>query len=352
MGDIADELEATVRAAAASGKKLSIVAGGSKSFVGRNVSGERLDVSGHCGILDYQPAELVLTVRAGTKLTEIAQCLEERQQMLPFEPPDFDGKATIGGTLACDMSGPARPWRGSVRDVTLGVTLINGRGQRLRFGGQVLKNVAGYDVSRLQAGAMGTLGVMTEITLRLLPTPAATATVFCEMDSRAAIKRMNELARLPLPISGAAWLGGSLYLRLEGAERAVTGALGKVGPEFQPGDESIWMRIREQSLTFFEGNASLWRFSVASNAGHRIEDQSWLFDWGGAQRWLRGEFEMKYLESLANDLGGQVSLYRHGDRAGEVFHTQAPAMRNLQLRLKNSFDPHGILNAGRMYHGI
>ena len=352
MGDIADDLAATVSAAAASGRKLSIIAGGSKSFVGRSVVGERLDVSGHSGILDYLPAELVLTARAGTRLSDITQCLEERKQMLPFEPPDFDGKATIGGTLACDISGPARPWRGSIRDATLGVTLINGKGQRLRFGGQVLKNVAGYDVSRLQGGALGTLGVMTEITLRVLPKPAASATVCCELDSDAAIKRMNEFSRMPLPMSGAAWLGGNLYLRLEGAERAVSTALAKVQPEFRPGDESIWLRIREQSLTFFAGNASLWRFSVASNAGHRLADQSWLFDWGGAQRWLRGEFDARYLESLASDMGGQVSRYRHGDRSGEVFHTQSPAMRNLHVRLKKSFDPHGILNAGRLYQGV
>lgn len=352
MGDIAAELEATVRAAAASGTKLSIVAGGSKSFLGRDVAGECLDVSGHSGILDYQPAELVLTARAGTTLTEIAQCLEDCGQMLPFEPPVFDGKATIGGTLACDAAGPARPWRGSVRDATLGVTLINGRGERLRFGGQVLKNVAGYDVSRLQAGAMGTLGVMTEVTVRLLPIPAATATLVREMDAAAAIRRMNEMTRTPLPISAAAWLDGKLYMRLEGAERAVAGARGKLEADFDSGDESIWRHIREQSLEFFKGSTPLWRFSVASNSGHRNADEPWLLDWGGAQRWLRGEFDAQYLESLACDLGGQVSLYRHGDRSGEVFHPQVPAMRNVQMRLKKSFDPHGIFNVGRMYDGI
>lgn len=349
MSDISKELVEAVRTAATEGTRLAIVGGGSKSFIGRESCGEPLQVAGHAGITDYQPSELVITARAGTSIATISQTLEENGQVLPFEAPLYQGKATLAGTLACNIAGPARPWKGSVRDATLGVRLINGRGEHLTFGGQVLKNVAGYDVSRLQAGAMGTLGLMTEISLRVLPKPAATATLVSAMAAHDAILKMNELMGQACPLSGAAWIDYKLYLRLEGTERAIDAAMKKIAADSTMKSHSIWQDIREQSLEFFAGELPTWRFSVDSNARHRMANQDWLIDWGGAQRWIRGNYDKSELETMAHDMGGHVSLFRHGDRKNDVFHTMAPPMQKLQLNLKNAFDPNGILNPGRMY---
>ena len=349
MSDISKKLVEAVRAAATKGTKLAITGGGSKIFIGREISAEPLPVAGHSGILDYQPSELVLTARAGTSLATITQTLQANDQIIPFEAPVYKSKATLGGTLACNISGPARPWRGSARDATLGLRLINGKGEHLKFGGQVLKNVAGYDVSRLQSGAMGTLGVITEISFRVMPKPAASVTLTSEMAAPDAILHINQLMQRPWPLSGAAWVADKLYLRFEGAERAIEGAIRQLGADSETEFHPIWESIREQSLDFFSADLPTWRFSVDAKASHSMATQPWLIDWGGAQRWLRGSFDKSKLETLAHEMGGHVSLYQHGNRTGEVFHTLAPSMQKLQRNLKNAFDPKGILNPGRMY---
>lgn len=349
MRDMTQELVDRVKQASAQGTKLRIVGGGSKDFMGRETQGDPVSLAEHGGIVSYQPIELVLTARAGTPLTDIEAALAEHNQMLAFEPPLFNGKATLGGTLACHLSGASRPWSGSIRDHVLGIRLINGRAEHLRFGGQVMKNVAGYDVSRMQAGAMGTLGMITEVSLKVMPKPAATLTLCQEMTASQAISEMNRLAGQAKPLTGACWLEGKLYLRLAGAASAVDSTVRQwSGTVLEEGD-AFWRALVEQQLPYFAGDAPLWRFSVNSHAQHVLPEQAWLLDWGGSQRWLRGDFATEQLEALAEGAGGQVSRYRGGHRRQEVFHTQPQALRQLHQRLKQALDPNGIFNPGRLY---
>jgi len=348
MNDLAPQLVERVRAASADRTPLCIVGGGSKAgMLGRTTAGARLDIGSHSGIVSYQPGELVLTARAGTRLAEIETVLAERGQALSFEPPHFGPGATLGGTLACNLSGPARPWSGAMRDMVLGVRLINGKGEHLRFGGQVMKNVAGYDLSRLQAGAMGTLGVVTEISLKVLPRPRASLTLVEEMDEGAAILKMNQLAGRPWPLTGAAWTDGRLHLRLAGEPEAITAA--RVGLEpAEIGEEGFWTELREQRLAFFQGEVPVWRLSVPSARPPLRPGAATLIDWGGALRWSRGG-EPEDMQSLAGRAGGHAILFRGGDRAGEIRQRLPAPLRALHSRLKAAFDPAGILNPGCLY---
>lgn len=349
MADQSKQLQDQILAARKAGTKLNITGGNSKTFMGRVAEGEPLVVGDHTGIVNYQPVELVLTARAGTRLDDIDAALAEHNQMLYSEPPRFGGAATLGGTLACNQSGPARPWTGSIRDQVLGIRLLNGAGEHLRFGGQVMKNVAGYDVSRLQAGAMGTLGVITEVSLKVLPRPAATVTLVQDMPLEDVIGFMNARAAEPKPLTAACWLDGKLYLRLSGARSAVDATADKWQGELWEQGDAFWQQLREQELDFFQGDAPLWRFSVKSTAANPGLDGPWLVDWAGAQRWYRGDASLADMEALATAAGGQVSLYRGGDRHGEVMHRQPEALKKIQQRLKRSFDPDALFNPGRLY---
>jgi glycolate oxidase len=327
-----------------------ITAGGSKrQLAGRDCDALALDVSGHRGIVEYQPTELVITARAGTPLTVLADALAEHNQQLPFEPPLFSGKATLGGTLACNLSGPARPWRGSIRDHVLGVSLINGRCEFLKFGGKVMKNVAGYDVSRLQAGALGTLGVLCDISLRVAPLPEQTITLCYAMSATEAIDCMNRRAAEPKPLSAACWLDGQLYLRLSGAASAVQSTAAQWGGDVLTPEQAPWEGLREMSLPCFAGEAPLWRFSLQSSAPLREGFGPTLIDWGGAQRWVRGEHSWRLVQQAAAAAGGHVTLFRGGNRRAEVRTTLSVVEQRLQQRLKRAFDPDGILNPGRLY---
>lgn len=347
--DISHELIERVKQASTDGIALKIVGGGSKDFMGRQTEGEPVNLAEHSGIVSYEPIELVLTARAGTPLVDINSALAEHNQRLAFEPPLFDGQATLGGTLACHLSGPGRPWNGSIRDHVLGIRLINGRAEELRFGGQVMKNVAGYDVSRMQAGAMGTLGIISEISLKIMPQPVATITLKREMSAAHAIEEMNRLAGQSKPLTAACWFDNYLYLRLEGSRSAVDSTVSHWQGTTLEDDNNLWAQLREHQLDYFSGDAPLWRFSVNSNAQHFLPEEDWLLDWGGSQRWLRGDFVVDELQALAERAGGQVSRYRGGDRLQDVFHTQPPALRQLHQRLKHAFDPSGIFNPGRLY---
>ena len=349
MTDISQELIARVMQASHDGTALQIMGGGSKQFMGREPIGDPISLSEHKGILSYEPIELVLTARAGTSITQINSALAEHNQCLAFEPPTFDGQATLGGTLACHLSGPARPWSGSIRDHVLGIRLINGHAEELRFGGQVMKNVAGYDVSRMQAGAMGTLGIITEVSLKVMPKPAATVTIKQEMDAATAIETMNRLSGKSKPLTGACWFDNHLYLRLAGARSAVDSTVNQWQGAILEDTNTFWSMLREQQLDYFLNASSLWRFSVKSSAAHMLPEEDWLIDWGGSQRWLRGDFTVDKLEALAEAAGGQVSLYRGGDRSQEVFHTQPEALQKLHQRLKHAFDPNGVFNPNRLY---
>lgn len=360
MPDISAQLVEAVKSAHANKTPLNICGFGSKAFLGRQPSGETLCVTEHSGIVNYQPVELVITVRAGTSLSEIQLALDEHGQTLTFEPPSFAEKgsseqASIGGTLAANISGPARPWSGSIRDMVLGTRLINGLGEQLRFGGEVIKNVAGYDASRLQAGAMGTLGVLTEISLKVLPKHAASVTLVAQLDSDQAVVTMNQLAGEAKPLWGACWMAGKLFVRYSGSNAAVENtARAWHGTQLEADDaDDFWSDLANHRLSFFAGEQPLWRFSVNSAAAVSSPsdtlDPDYSIDWGGSQRWLRGDFDAVELEGMAKKMGGQVTLYKGGNRRGEVFHTMPDPMRELQRRVKKSFDPKGLFNPGRLY---
>ena len=354
MADISQQLIDDVKNAAKSGTGLNIVGRGTKDFMGRTPTGKVLSVERHSGIVEYRPVELVITARAGTSLKEIVATLNENDQMLAFEPPTFAGRGSIGGTLACNLSGPARPWSGSVRDSLLGVRLINGAGEHLTFGGQVMKNVAGYDVSKLQAGAMGVLGVITEMSLKVVPKPAANATGVQKMEISEAIEAMNRYAGKHSSLTGACWLDHKLYLRFSGAQSAVKQASETCKGQVLEGGDEFWRALQEMRLDFFNRSGTLWRFSLKSTGTHFRAHEEWLIDLAGAQRWLRtapdlDEPERASLERAAGDANGQVMQFRGGDRSNEVFHTQSDTAKKIHQRLKSAFDPDGLFNRGRLY---
>ena len=349
--DCAESLQEAVRVAAQTGRPLCLTGGGSKAFYGRPGTGEPLDVAGHRGVVDYQPSELVLTARGGTPLDDVEAVLRESAQMLAFEPPHFGPAATLGGTVACGISGPRRPYAGALRDFVLGVTVIDGRGRVLRFGGQVMKNVAGYDASRLMAGALGTLGVLLEVSLKVLPLSAAELTLAQEVDAGQALPTMCRLGREALPVTGCCHDGERLYLRLSGAASAVRAAHSRIGGEHIVDADALWHRLREHQHGFFAGPEPLWRLSVPAATPLPSLPGKWLLDWGGAQRWLRSTAAPHRIREAAARAGGHATLFRGGDR-DEVFAPLAPALAALHRRLKSSFDPHGVLNPQRMYAAL
>ena len=350
--DLTGPLCDRVMAAAGDGTPLAVTGGGTKDFLGRMTQAAPLDVSGHRGIVTYEPTELVLSARGGTPLAEVNAALDEQGQVLAFEPPAFGEAATIGGTIATGLSGPARPYAGAARDFVLGTRVLNGRGEVLRFGGEVMKNVAGYDVSRLMTGAWGTLGVLLEVSLKVLPRAAAVRTVAFEMRAREAVERCNAWAARPLPVTGACHDGERLYVRLAGTGGGVAAAAGALGGETVDGDE-FWTALREQTLPFFtRSGPPLWRVSVPPGTAMTDAGGDALVDWGGALRWLRTDASAKDVRAAAARAGGHATLFRGGDRTGATFHPLAPAVRKLHERIKAAFDPAGIFNPGRMYEDL
>ena len=266
MGTI-ERFQERVRAAAADGQPLCIRGGGSKHWYGGVPQGAILDTREHAGIVDYEPTELVITARCGTPLAEIEALLARHKQMLAFEPPHFGPDATVGGTVAAGLCGPRRATSGSTRDFVLGARLLDGKGDVLSFGGKVMKNVAGYDVSRMLAGSLGTLGLLLDVSLKVLPRPFAETTLRFEMGEIEAIRRLNEWGGQPLPLSGSAWCDGVLALRLSGAEAAVDAAVRSLGGATLPDAAAFWTDVREQRHAFFAGDGPLWRLSVPSTTG-------------------------------------------------------------------------------------
>jgi len=337
-----------IRSAHAANTPLVIQGGGSKTFYGNADEGEVLSTRALTGVVDYQPKELVLTARAGTPLAEIEALLAEQNQMLAFEPPHFGDAATLGGSIAAGLSGPRRPYAGAARDCVLGVRLIDGTGQPLRFGGQVIKNVAGYDVSRLMVGALGTLGLITEVSLKVLPQPALETTLQFELDEAAAIGRMNQWAGQPLPLSASSWHAGLLTLRLSGAASAVRAAQARLGGEPLQDAGAFWQRLRDQATPFFD-KRPLWRLAVKSTTPPlKLGEAQWI-EWGGAVRWLASELPAAALREAAGQAGGHATLFRGKAPADGAFAPLAPALATLHRSLKQRFDPRGILNRGRLY---
>ena len=348
-----------VREAAAAKRALCIVGSGSKDFYGQSLEGETLETRSHQGIPGYEPTELVITARCGTPLAEVEKALADSGQILPFEPPYFGGNATFGGAIASGLSGPRRAanngYYGAVRDYVLGCKIIDGRGDVLSFGGQVMKNVAGYDVSRLIAGSMGTLGVILEVSLKVLPKPVASKTLRLGMrDAADVIKKINEWGGQPLPITATAYCDGDLSVRLEGAESAVNGAAKKLGGESVGDNEAaaFWRGLRDQTDAFFVGSEPLWRLSLPSTTVPLDLPGRQLIEWGGALRWFKGEAPAGTIRKLAQQVGGHATLFRADaalKQSAAVFTPLDPALAKIHQNLKRTFDPHGIFNRGRMY---
>jgi glycolate oxidase FAD binding subunit len=358
---ILDQLAGRVRAAADAGRSLRIRGGGSKDFYGEQLQGELLETSELAGIVSYEPTELVVTARAGTPLADLEAMLAEHHQCLPFEPPHFAGGATVGGVVATGLSGPARASVGSVRDYVLGLTMINGRGEVLTFGGQVMKNVAGYDVSRLVAGSLGTLGLIAEVSLKVLPVAPAEATLKFEMSQADALRRLNDWGGKPLALNASCWLDENgvptLYLRLRGAVAAVQAACQSLGGERQTSGNvaAEWAALRDQRLPWFteRGARDLWRLSVPQTAPVLDLPDAPLVEWHGGERWVRAQrADAARLRQAALRAGGHATLFCRAPDSAPVagrFAPLAAPLDRIHRELKREFDPAGIFNRGRMY---
>ncbi|WP_354677627.1 glycolate oxidase subunit GlcE [Cupriavidus plantarum] len=374
MEAILDDFRAAIRAANETRMPLRLRGGGSKDFYGQALTGNVLDTTAYRGIVDYDPAELVITARCGTPLTEIEAALTDCRQMLAFEPPHFcaPGLATLGGAVAAGLSGPRRQSAGALRDFVLGAQLMDGHGEVMSFGGQVMKNVAGYDVSRLLAGSLGTLGIVLEVSLKVMPVPFGDATLRFEVSQEEALDRLNTWGGQPLPLAASAWHDGVLHVRLSGATAAIRSACEKLGGERVHEAEAValWHSLREQSHDFFAPafapqsatpsgpmGAALWRIATPTTAPVLPLPGAQLVEWGGGQRWWLAPAEAddsaaEAVRAAARAVGGHATLFRNGDKDVGVFTPLASPLMAIHQRLKATFDPAGIFNPQRMYPGL
>jgi glycolate oxidase FAD binding subunit len=335
-----------VQDAIARKRSLRIRGGDSKAHLGRPAHGDEIDTRSHHGIVSYDPSELVITARAGTPLAELNAILDEAGQMLPCEPPAFDEAATIGGAVAAGLSGPRRPWAGSVRDFMLGCRIVTGEGKHLRFGGQVMKNVAGYDVSRLMSGSFGCLGLITEVSLKVLPKPRETRCLSLALDAAEAMRELASWRKAALPVSGACHVDGRLHVRLEGGAGSVRAAVDRIGGEHL--DAQFWSALRDQRLSFFSDERPLWRLSLPNDTPLIDMPGAVMLDWGGAQRWLNSDASADVIRGIASAAGGHATCFTRG-AAADPFHPLAAPLMRFHRQLKQRLDPHGIFNPGRMY---
>jgi glycolate oxidase FAD binding subunit len=355
MDAVLSSLVEQVQSAAAQKRTLCIRAGGTKDFYGNTPRGELFNPRVWSGIENYEPSELVITVRAGTLLKDVEATLSQHQQMFAFEPPHFGSDATIGGCVAAGLAGPRRSSAGytygSVRDAVLGARLLDGHGRLLKFGGTVMKNVAGYDVSRVLAGSLGMLGVIIDVSLKVLPMPVEEVTLQLAMKESQVLERLNTWGGKPLPISASCWRDDRLHLRLSGSSAAIGQAIIDIGGERVGQDQAAayWMNTREQRDAWFTNSTPLWRLSVPSNADALALPGEQMIEWGGALRWLKSTLPAAAIRQRAEALGGHATLFRGGDRTQGVFTPLKPAIAAIHRRLKNEFDPVGIFNPGRMY---
>ena len=351
MQHVLEQFVDRIRGAAAAKTPLRLRGGGTKDFYGQLLVGEVLDTRAYTGIIAYDPTELVITARCGTPLAELEAALGAQGQQLAFEPPHFGPGATVGGMIAAGLSGPRRAAAGAVRDFVLGVRMLDGHGNDLSFGGQVMKNVAGFDVSRPMAGSLGTLGLILEVSLKVPPLPFAEATRTLEVPEDKALALLNHWGGKPLPLSACAWSSGELCLRLSGASSAVKAAGESIGGELMAEHEAgrFWCAVREQSAPFFGAEKPLWRLSVPSVAPPLALPGEQLIEWGGALRWLASNADARTVREAAANAGGHATLFRAADKSAGVFAPLAPALAKIHRNLKQAFDPAGIFNPGRMY---
>jgi len=340
-------LRERILAAVAARTALRLRGAGTKDFYGEQLAGELLDTRAHRGIVGYEPSELVITARCGTPLSEVAAALDAHGQMLAFEPPRFGADPTIGGVVAAGLSGPRRASAGAVRDFVLGASLVDAHGELLRFGGQVMKNVAGFDVSRLLCGSLGVLGLIADVSLKVLPRPRAEATLRFDMDAAHAIEQFNRWSAQPLPISATAWCDGHAWVRLSGADSALRAAQSALGATAIDAAEAAlwWSALRDQTHAVF-GLPRLWRLSLPSNASFGLPGVV-LIEWAGALRWLASDAPPADVRAAAEAAGGTATLWR-GARDTRMFHALDAASLALHRRLKQQFDPHGVFNPGRL----
>lgn len=353
MSSILESFTDAVKQAAEKRQTLYIKGGSSKYFYGIPPLEDTLplDVTGNLGIVDYEPSELIITARAGTPLHEIENTLAQHGQMLAFEPPHFGQSATLGGCVATGLSGPRRAYAGAVRDFVLGVRILDGQGRVMSFGGRVMKNVAGYDVSRLMAGSMGTLGILLEVSLKVLPKPATERTLCLVTTMAQALELMRYYATRPLPVSATCYIDGRLYVRLSGMETAVAAAQEQLGGEVDEDGETFLESIRHHTHPFFHSRPVLWRLSVKATTAPLSLPGEQLIEWGGALRWFAPveAIAADEVRRLAAAAGGHATLF-YGDRAGtSVFQPLSPVLQRMHQRLKQQFDPAGILNPRRMF---
>ncbi len=350
--DISMQLQAQVLEAYNNKTPLKIQAGNSKAFYGRQIDADLLDISDHQGIISYEPTELVITARAGTRLSEIESTLMQNNQMLAFEPPAFADNASLGGTIACGFSGPRRAYAGAARDYVLGCNMINGRAEKLKFGGQVMKNVAGYDASRLMCGAMGTLGVLLELSLKVVPLPEYEVTLSHKCDPYQALQNMHRWKKLSYPISASCFDGKDLHIRLSGNESAVTSAQQAIGGDILKQASAFWLQLKEQTQDFFNSDKAIWRLSLASNAPPLNLPGDSLYEWGGALRWLKTDEPADRIRDLLASIGGHATLFRNNINHVEAQHPLSEGVFKIHKKLKHAFDPENILNPGRLYKDL
>jgi glycolate oxidase FAD binding subunit len=347
-GDCGESLRTAVLDAARKGRPLQLLGHGSKAFYGRKALGEPLTLKEHSGIVSYEPTELVITARGGTPLREIEDVLDEKGQMLPFEPPSFDGKGTIGGAIAAGLSGPRRPWGGAPRDLLLGVKLLDGQGRTLRFGGQVMKNVAGYDLSRLMAGAMGTLGILLEVSIKVLPKPPQEHTLGFSAEPGAAWPLLHKMLIEGVPLTATCSLGEQHRVRIASSTQRLLRIRERYGLEEFGHQTEFWQDLRDQRHDFFKQPGQLWRLSLPPAAVLDVEERM-LCEWAGGLRWLVSPRPGPEIRSLVEKKAGHAILFRNGDRSGDIFHPLQPRVAEIQKKLKQVFDPGGIFNPGRHY---
>lgn len=347
--DYSNDLQNQVQVFHAHKTPLQIVGGQTKTFYGNPVeNAEPLEVTAHRGIVHYEPSELIITARGGTPLAEVEQTLADNNQMLGFEPPHFGSNATLGGCIAAGLSGPARPFRGAARDFVLGIRMLNGKGELLQFGGEVMKNVAGYDLSRLLTGSLGTLGILLDISLKVLPKPEVEHSVAFELNDALAIQRANELHAQAYPLSAACHDGERLYLRLSGNEAAVSASRRRIGGDNLDNAREFWLNLRELRHPFFQTQHPLWRLSLAAATPPLDLPGKQFLDWGGAQRWLVNDEDPITIRKQLDALDGHATLFR-GNRDIPVFHPLSGKLNELHMHLKLAFDPYCLFNSGRLY---
>jgi len=346
-----------VRAAYESGTAMTIRGGGSKDFLVDAKSHEQnICLEQYRGIISYQPSELTITALAGTPLSDIQHTLRESGQMLAFEPPAFGDSATIGGTIACSLSGPRRPYSGAARDFVLGSKIINGKGEELRFGGEVMKNVAGYDLSRVMVGAYGTLGVLLEVSLKVLPLAKQEQSFATELTYVEAFKQLHKWVAQGQPVSAACFYQDRLHIRLSGAKQSVENALVEMGraQKINDLDATFWQLLNEQQLDFFQSSKTLWRISLPAAADAIQLPGEQLIDWGGALRWLYTDSNSTEVRAEAERLGGHAQLFRTSanvDNSSNTLrqHPISQGLFKLHQGIKQAMDPKGILNPNYLF---